>query len=168
MRSTCRSAHPRAFTLVEIMIVVIIISICTVMAMDGISAFEANQRADRGAREALVWFRFARNLAMTTGKKAKVSIDTTNKTLAVYWQSNGTTYDVNPYATSMTATGTAVLNFGANRELTGSSISVNPVATTYFEFGALGTCSQSGTLTFTYAGRSKSLAIAAVGDPQIQ
>jgi hypothetical protein len=68
----------------------------------------------------------------------------------------------------MTPTGTAVLNLGGARELSGTAVSLNPAATTYFEFGPLGTCNQTGTLTFTYAGKSRTLTVTKVGDPQIQ
>jgi len=162
--------HPRrgGFTLVEIMLVVLIMAIIAVMGIDAIAEFDAAQRADRAARESLAFFRFARTLAMTTGKKAKVAVDTTNRTLSVYWQSNGTSYDATPYAVNMTATGTSVLNLNNARDLVGTTIALNPPATTYFEYSALGTCAQTGTVNFSYAGKTKGLAIANVGDPQIQ
>src|SRR5688500_18819078 len=80
-----RACRPRrAFTVVELMIVVLILSILSVTAMDAVATFEANQRADRAARESLAAFRFAKGLAMSTGKKAKVVVDTTARTVSVF------------------------------------------------------------------------------------
>ena len=56
------------------MIVVLIMSIIGVLSLGAVADFEANQRADRAARESLTFFRFARSLAMTSGKNAKVRI----------------------------------------------------------------------------------------------
>ena len=160
-----------AFTMFELVVVVLIMSILSVAGMDAISSFEANQaRADRAARqESLTAFRCARaGLAMSTGKKAKVAIDTANGTVSVFWQSNGTTYDVTAYATSMTASGTWAINMNTSRELVGTTITLTPAATTYFEYSALGTCAQTGTVSFVYASKTKSLVITNVGDPQLQ
>ena len=163
-----RRAGARAFTLVELMLVMLIISILSVAGMDAIASFEANQRADRAARESLTAFRFAKGLAMSTGKKAKVVVDPIARTLSVFWQSNGTTYDATAYPTGMTATGTWVLNMNSSRELVGTTIALNPTTTTYFEYNALGTSGQTGTITFGYASKSKSLVISNVADPQLQ
>jgi prepilin-type N-terminal cleavage/methylation domain-containing protein len=162
------TARGRGFTIVELMLVLVIMSILAVLGMDAIADFESAQRSDRAARESLAFFRFARNLAMTTGKKAKVAVDPANRTVSVYWQSNGTSYDATPYATGMTATGTAVLNMSAARELVGTALALNPAGTTYFEYSALGTCAQTGTVSFSFGGRTKALAVVNVGDPQIQ
>jgi prepilin-type N-terminal cleavage/methylation domain-containing protein len=162
-----RCARP-GFTMIEMMLVLLVMSIIAVLGTDAIAEFEAAQRPERAARESLAFFRSARNIAMTTGKKAKVVINTTNRTLSIYWQSNGSTYDATPYATSMTGSGTAVLNLNNNRELVGTGVSVSPTTVTYFEYSALGTCAQSGQVSFNYAGRSKILNVTNVGDPQIQ
>jgi prepilin-type N-terminal cleavage/methylation domain-containing protein len=163
-----RRGRRRGFTIVELMLVLLIMSILAVLGMDAVADFEAAQRSDRAARESLAFFRFARNLAMTTGKKAKVAVDTANRTVSIYWQSNGTSYDGTPYATSMTGTGTAVLSLATARELAGTSVALNPTTTTDFEYSALGTCAQTGTVNFNYGGRTKSLAVVNVGDPQLQ
>jgi prepilin-type N-terminal cleavage/methylation domain-containing protein len=158
----------RAFTLTELLLVLLIMSILAVLGMDAIGEFEAAQRADRAARESLAFFRLARNLAMTTGKKAKVAIDTSARTVSVYWQSNGTSYDATAYTNGMSATGTSVLNLNSARELVGTTVTLNPAATTYFEYSALGTCAQTGTVSFSYGGKTKGLSIVNVGDPQLQ
>ncbi len=163
-----RTPGRRGFTLVELMMVLLIMSIVALMGMDAIAEFEAAQRADRAARESLAFFRMARNLALTTGKKAKVAVDTTNRTVSVFWQSNGTSYDATAYSSSMTATGAMVLNLNNARELAGTTITLNPGGTTYFEYSALGTCAQTGSVSYTYGGKTKTLAVANVGDPQVQ
>ncbi len=150
------------------MTVVLILSILAVLGMDGIAEFEAAQRPDRAARESLAYFRLARTLAMTTGKKAKVSISTANATVSVFWQSNGAAYDATAYASGMTGSGTAVLNLNNNRELTGTAVTLNPTTATDFEYSALGTCLETGTVTFTYGGKSKAISVVSVGDPQLQ
>jgi len=158
----------RAFTLVEMLLVILIMAIIATLGLDAIANFEAAQRADRACRESLTFFRFARSLAQTTGKKAKVTVDTTNKTFAIYWQSNGTSYDTTPYSTGIVAGGNWTLNINSAHELVGTSVSVTPNTITYFEYGPLGTCNQTGTVAFSYAGLTKSLVVPAVGDPTVQ
>jgi prepilin-type N-terminal cleavage/methylation domain-containing protein len=157
-----------AFTMVEVMLVLLVMSIIAVLGTDAIAEFEAAQRPERAARESLAFFRSARNIAMTTGKKAKVVISTTNRTVSIYWQSNGSAYDATPYATSMTGSGTAVLNLNSSRELVGTGVSVSPVTATSFEYSALGTCAQAGVISFNYGGRSRLLDVKNVGDPEIK
>ncbi len=157
----------RGFTLVEMIIVILILSIVYVMGMDTIATFEANQRADRAAREILAFFRFARQLAMTTGNNAKVQVNTAGNSFAVYLMSNGTTWDAAPYPQAMASGGTMKISLNTARELAGTTISVNPPATTAFIYQPLGTCTATGTVTFTYATKTKSITIPAVGDPQI-
>lgn len=159
--------EPRGFTMIEILLVLLIMSIIAVLGMDGIAEFEAAQRADRAARESLAFFRLARNLAMTTGKNAKVVVNPTSNNVSVFWQSNGTTYDAAAYANSMTSTGTCVLDISNSRDLAGTIITAPAVSTNY-EFSALGNCAATGTVTFQYGGHSKSLVIAFVGDPSLQ
>jgi Tfp pilus assembly protein FimT len=165
---TVASGGRGAFTVMELTMVMLIMSIVGVLGIDAISSFEANQRADRAARESLACFRYARTLAITTGKKAKVAISTASGTVSVYWMSNGTSYDATPVATGSTASGQWVVNMNSARELMGTAISLNPTTTTYFEFNTLGTCGQTGTVSFTYAGRVKSLTVNHVGDPVLQ
>jgi prepilin-type N-terminal cleavage/methylation domain-containing protein len=177
-RSTSPSAPgqaPRAggFTVIEIMIVVLILAIISVLSVSAVANFEANQRADRAAREALAVFRFARNLAMTSGKNATVRVISSDSppvaVLAVYHKRHGTANDAYdytiPHETSLNATRTMVLDLYNSRELLGSRIS--PIGTTDFEFNVLGSCSSPATLTFSFGGRSKAVTIRGVGDPVI-
>lgn len=163
-----RRQFSRGFTLVEMTMVLLIMSIIAMLGVDAVANFEAAQRADRACRESLAYFRFARSLALTTGKKAEVSVNSASGTIAVYYQSNGTSYDTTAYSTGIIAGGSWTLNINNARELAGTAIAITPATTTAFEYGPLGTCNETGTVTFSYAGVSKSLVVAAVGDPQVQ
>lgn len=164
----CRPCPRRGFTLLEVLITLVIIAITAVISVDTIATFEANQRADRGAREAVGFFRFARHLAMTTGKTAEVRINTTTRTLGVYWMSNGTSYDATPYAQSMAAGGQMVINLATQNELAGTTLSVVPGNATDFAYGPLGSCSTTATITFTIGSHYRTLVVPKVGDPTIQ
>ena len=157
----------RGFSALELLIVLIIMSIVAVLGIDSISHFEATQRADRTSRELLSFFRYARHLAMTTGNQAKVQLDTTNQTFAVYLQSNGTTWDATPYTQAMASGGTMLMNLKTERELAGTTMAVTPAANTSFVYQSLGSFTSTGTITCTYGSYSKTLTVASVGDPQI-
>jgi hypothetical protein len=133
-----------------------------------VADFEAGQRAERAARESLAAFRYARNVAMTSGKSAKVVVSTVApRSVSVYWMSNGTTWDATPMATGLTNSGTSVLKMDS-KELSGTAIGLNPSTTTEFVYGALGACGQTGTVTFSYGGKSKSLVVKNIGNPSLQ
>lgn len=161
----------RGFTVVEIMIVVLIMSIIAVLSLGAVADFEANQRPDRAAREAMALFRYARNLAMTSGKNAKVRVvsSSTAAGLTVYHKNYGTNQDAydhtQAYGTSLTAGRTLSLNMNASRELVGTAI--EPAGTTDFEYNVLGSCSTAGTVTFRFGGKSQTLTVRNVGDPTI-
>ena len=157
----------RGFTAMELMIVLLIMSITMVLGTDSIASFEANQRAERAARETLAYFRYARTLAMTTGKNAKVQIDTTQHTVAVYWMSNGSTWDATPASASMAVGGTMSMDLDTRQELVGTTFTVTPAGTTSFIYNALGSNATSATLTFTFGSKSKVLTVPSVGDPQV-
>jgi Tfp pilus assembly protein FimT len=158
--------------MMEVILVLLIMSIIAVLGMDAIAEFEAAQRADRAARESLAFFRLARNLAMTTGKRSRVAISTSNNTVTVLWNQsgdwNGTTGTFASVSNGMTASGTSVLDLTNSRDLVGTTMALNPTSTTSFDYTALGNCAQSGTITFSYGGRTKNLIVAAVGDPTLQ
>jgi prepilin-type N-terminal cleavage/methylation domain-containing protein len=158
----------RAFTAMELLIVLMILSLVAAIGVDSISSFEANQRAERAAKEAHSFFRYARVLAITTGKSAKVQVDTNTRTIAVYWMSNGTTWDATPIASSMTAGGTMFMDLDLRPELKGATFTVTPVGTTSFVYNAVGTSGTTGTLVFAFGSKAKQLTIPAVGDPQVQ
>jgi prepilin-type N-terminal cleavage/methylation domain-containing protein len=163
-----RSPHRRAFTAIEMLIVLLIMSIVSVLGMDTISEFEASQRAQRASLEILAFFRYARNLAMTTGNNAEVKLDTVNNTFAVYLMSNGTTWDTTPYAQEMASGGTMLININSERELAGTTMTVAPTTATAFIYQPLGTCTVTGVISFTDGPKVSTVTVPAVGDPQVQ
>jgi len=156
----------RGFTLIEILIVVMIMSIVMSLGVQTIASFEANQRAERAARETLVAFRFARNLAMTTGKDSCVLFNTSSNSFSIYWKSNGTTWDATPIQQPL-APGNYTINYGTERELAGTTFALNPAATVRFTYNGLGTCDSASTLALRFGSKSKTLSIVRVGDPTI-
>jgi len=157
----------RGFTAMELMIVIMIMAIVASLGVDTISTFEANQRAERAARESLALFRYARYLALSTGKSSKVEIDTSAGTLAVYWMSNGTSWDATPVSHSMFSGNVMQMALSSMRETNGVAMTVTPAGTTSFVYGALGSCATSGTVRFSFGTRSKTLTIPPVGDVQV-
>ena len=156
----------RGFTLIEVLLVVIIVAICATLALDAIGNTEAAMRADRAAREAVTAIKYTRTLTLTTGGTYGVEFDTVNARFQVF-QTVGTNVVPQPMASG----GTYVVNL-SQRELSGATMSVslanlsaNPHDLT---FAPLGNTSNSGTVTFSYAGVTKTVTIPAVGDPTIQ
>jgi prepilin-type N-terminal cleavage/methylation domain-containing protein len=161
--------HPGAFragfTLVEIMLVLLVIAISATLSIDLIADYDAHQRSERAARYSVQFLRYARNLAMTTGKNAKLTVNATNGTFAVYWQSNGTSYDPTPVSQSLMGTGSMSIAVGSRQDLVGTTVS--PTATTDFIYNPLGSCNVAGTLTFTCGGVGQSVTIPVVGEPSL-
>jgi prepilin-type N-terminal cleavage/methylation domain-containing protein len=154
----------RGFTAMELMIVILIMSIVASLGVDTISTFEANQRAERAARESLTLFRYARYLALSTGKSSKVEIDATAGMLAVYWMSNGTSWDATPVTHTMFSGGAMRMTLSSMKETAGTTMTVTPAGTTSFIYGMLGSCGTAGTVKFSYGTKSKTLTIPSVGE----
>lgn len=155
-----------AFTLLEILIVLLIMGIVASFGIQAISAFESSNRAERAAREGLAAFRYARHLAMTTGKSAKVSFDTVNSAFSVYWMSNGSSWDATPVNQPLGG-GTYTVHLKTDAGVFGTGISLNPAGTTAFTYNVLGSCDNATTVTFTYGTKSKTLVVPKAGDPQL-
>ena len=151
----------------EMIAVLLIMAIGATISIDSIAAFDSHQRAERAARNCAAFTRYARNLAMTTGKLAKLSVTPATGTFAVYWQSNGTSYDTSPVSQNLINTGLMTITMGARRDLVGTTMSVSPSGTTDFVYTQLGSCSVAGTLTFSCAGVSNTVTIPTVGDPVV-
>jgi len=151
----------------EVMIVMVIIAIVGVMGMDAIADYETSQRPQRAAGETLAFFRYARHLAMTTGKKAKVQINTTSNTVSVYWMSNGTTYDTTPVTNALGTGNVMTLNINSGREYMGTTITTTPSSATTYEYWPLGQCVNTGSITFSNGSKTSTMTIPAVGDPAI-
>ena len=152
--------------MLEVMIVLLIMALVVSLGVQTIASFEANQRADRAARETLVAFRYARNLAMTTGKNACVLFDPPTNSFSVYWQSNGSSWDATPVQQPL-APGNYTIDYDTEKELVGTSFSLNPSGTNRFTYSGLGTCDNASVVTFTFGSKSKTMSIVRVGDPTI-
>lgn len=168
MRARPNQLAPRAFTMIEVMIVLIIMAICATLAMGAISNYEASQRPERAARECQALLRYARNLALTTGKTACLRINTTNNTMAVYWQSNGTSYDANPVSSSAGVGGQLLIDLDTQREIAGVRMTLSGGGTSQdFAYNALGSGATSGTITFSYGTRARSIVIPRIGEATV-
>ena len=157
----------RAFTLVEIVIVVLIASIAGTIALTAYSSTDAGYRPDRTARELTTALRYARSLAMSTNAICGVEIDTSLQQFRVF-QVSGASY--NTVSQSMMGSGTYVVSLVTQKEIAGVTLTptitgdvTNPYRICY---NSLGATANSGTVICTYAGRTKTLTIPPVGDPQ--
>lgn len=163
-RTGCRS---RAFTLVEILIVVLIAAIAGTIALTAYSSTDAGFRPERAARELTTALRYARSLAMSTNTTCGVEIDTSLKQFRVY-QVVGASYNTVPQ--SLMGSGTYVVSMVTQKEIAGVTMTpaiVGSVTNPYqISFNSLGATANSGTVSITYAGRARVLSIPSVGDPQ--
>jgi Tfp pilus assembly protein FimT len=151
----------------ELIAVLLIMAICLSLGFDLIAQFDAEQRAERSARNCVAFLRYARNLAMTTGYPAKLTINTSTGNFAVYSATNtgGTTWNSSPVSQSLIFNDSMSITLGSRRDLYGTSMTVSPSTITEFDYNQLGTSNNSGTLTFSCAGVAKQVVIPAVGDP---
>jgi prepilin-type N-terminal cleavage/methylation domain-containing protein len=157
----------RGFSLLEILVVITILAIVGTLAADYAATSSNYMKADRAARECVTSIRAARTLAISTGNTCGVRFDTTAKTFQVF--SNNTPGTA--VSNSMAPGGTYVMNLTTNPEVAGVTMSVslaNDVSSPYdLQYTALGATSNSGTVSFTYGGRTRTVTIPAVGDPTI-
>jgi len=153
--------------MVEVLIVLIIMGIVGTLGMDSVSNYDATARPERAARECLMAFRYARQLAVTSGKSTKVTFDTSANAFSVYWMSNGSTWDASPVTQPGAQGGTYTITLANTAELKGTTLSLNPPGTTAFTFNALGSLDNSTVITFTYGPKTRTLTVSKVGDPII-
>jgi prepilin-type N-terminal cleavage/methylation domain-containing protein len=156
----------RAFTIVELTIVLLILAISAAISMDLLANTEAWTRSDRAAREALAAARYARTLAITTGGTYGIEFDTANARFQVF-----NTTGSNVVTSPLIAGGTYVINL-SRTELSGVTMTptiandtTNPYDVIY---NPLGSTTNGGTIAFTYANRTRTLTIPAVGDPTVK
>jgi Tfp pilus assembly protein FimT len=151
----------------EVLVVLVILGVSAKIAVDSISSTDAALRADRAARECLTAVRYARSQAFTSGNTCGVRFNTSTKTFYV-WRANtpGTAMSTNLFGN-----GTYTVDLTNNIELKGVTMTVtlsgassNPYD---LSFTTLGATSNTGTIVFTYAGKSKTVTIPAVGDPTL-
>jgi prepilin-type N-terminal cleavage/methylation domain-containing protein len=159
--------HNNAFTLIETLIVVVILAITATIVLGFIADTDASLRADRAARECLTAFRYARALALTNGNTCGVRFDTTLKKFWV-WQNATPATAVN---NSLMPGGTYTVDLVNNREIAGvvATLAIPSDTTNPYDvqFTSLGATSNTGTVTFTYGGRTCIVTIPAVGDPTL-
>ena len=158
----------RAFTTIEVLMVLLIIGIAAAVSADYISASEANARADRAARQAVIALRYARSLAVASGSSSGVEFDSTGKKIKVYTYVNAVqTFITDPLAPNNLYT----IDLANDREVANVTIAANiPTDTTNpydISFNALGATKNVGTITFTFGHITKTLTIAALADPTI-
>jgi hypothetical protein len=136
--------------------------------MDSIANYDASARPERAARECLMAFRYARQLAITSGKSTKVTFTTgASSGFSVYWMSNGSSWDANPVTMPAAQGGTYTVTMANSNELKGTTISLNPSGTTVFTFNSLGSLDNSTVITFTYGPKTKTLTVPKAGEPSI-
>ncbi len=157
---------PNAFTLVEIMITVLIMSITATIAMEAVANTDAGLRAERAAREAVTAVRFARTRAMSDGTSYIVRFNVGAKTISVVDPNNSYAVLAAPIAGSVMQINLSgqsdVANVAMSPSITGDS--TDPYDVTYT---SLGGTANGGTVTFSYGASIKVLQIPNVGDPII-
>jgi type II secretory pathway pseudopilin PulG len=147
------------------MIVLLIMAITASVAVDTVMGYESAARPERAARECLAAFRYARQLAVTTGKSTRVSFDTTNNAFSVSLNTSGSTWVLATQPLAQGSTYTVTMDNTA--ELRGTTISLNPTSTTTFTYSALGNLDNATTVTFSYGAATKALAVTRNGDAQV-
>ena len=154
----------RAFSLVELMMVMLIAAILGTIAMGTVSHTEAGLRAERAAREAVSAVRFARTRALTDGTSYKVRFNVSARTITVIDPANS-----NAILSAPMAGGVMQINLSGRSDVSGVAMSPTIAGDTSdpydVTFSALGGTSNSGTIAFTYGSITKTLQIPNVGDP---
>jgi prepilin-type N-terminal cleavage/methylation domain-containing protein len=155
----------RGFTLIEILIVLIITAITATLALDAVANTDASLKADRAAREACTALRYARAMTLSYGASYGVEFDTANNRFQVF-QTTGS----NVVTQSLNGTGTYVISL-SSPELARTTMAVTIAgdATNPYDvvFAPLGSTNNTGTVVFTYAGKSRTVTIPKLGDPTI-
>lgn len=155
----------RGFTAMEIIVVLVILGVSAKIAIDSMSSTDAGMRAERAAKECVTAIRYARSLAFTSGNTCGIRFNTSTKTFYV-WQSNtpGTAM-----STNLSGAGTYTVDLTNNRELTGVTMTCTLTGDTSnpydLQYSTLGATANTGTIVFTYSGKTKTVTIPAVGDP---
>ena len=109
-------------------------AIVSTLGMDSIAEFDAASRPKNAAIECILAFRYARQLALTTGTNTKVTFNTASNSFSVYRMSNGSTWDASPVTQPATHGGIYTITMNSSTELNGVIISLNPSGTTALTF----------------------------------
>ena len=161
------------YTLLEMMVVLVVMAIAGTMALAVVSEVDRSERPNRAAKEMVTALRYARMLAMTTGKVCGVQTNTTagvNQFLVYRVDVVGATSTQVTVNEPMGAGGVYAVALGTQSELAGTTMVVTPAGTggvTKFSYDTLGTAGVTGTVQFVYGGRSKTVTIPAVGEATI-
>jgi Tfp pilus assembly protein FimT len=152
---------------VDTLIVVAIIGITSALASDLIGSTNSAIRAQQTAQECQTALTYARSLAITSGNTCGVRFDTNTQQFWV-WQ-NAT--PATPLSTSFTGGATYLFDLVNTPAVAGVSMVVsiptdaaNPFDVQYTQLGAT---TNTGSVTFTYAGKTSTVTIPAVGDPTL-
>jgi prepilin-type N-terminal cleavage/methylation domain-containing protein len=161
-----RTPRAHGFTLIEMLCTVLIMAIVSTIAVDVIADTEAQLRAERAAREAVIAIRFARARAMADGVPYIVRFNVGGKTISVVDPANAYAVLAAP-----TGGGQMLINFGTNRDVANVAMvpSLAGDATDPYDmtFRPNGGTANSGSVSFTYGARTKVLQVPNVGDPII-
>jgi prepilin-type N-terminal cleavage/methylation domain-containing protein len=155
----------RAFTFVEVLCCLLVLSIIAFLGADFIGDTEASLRSEHAAQEALGAVRYARMESITTGTSYTVRFDTSARTISVLDSS------LNVATQRLLAGGTFVIDLSNRRDLTGTTFTAavtGDAANPYdVKFGPTGSTANPGTISFTYGNTSKNLIIPATGEPTL-
>lgn len=162
-----RRQLPAGFTLVEVMLVLAIMAVLAGIGADAVSTYEGAARPERAARECLLAFRHARQLAMTSNMPTKVILTPASGNFAVYWGANGTAWDNTVASQPAGQGGSYSVTLAQSRELAGVALSVNPAQTTTFTYNQMGNLDTTAVITFTYGSQTRTLTLSRSGEPQL-
>ncbi len=196
MRSPAGLSSRGGYTLLEVLVTVLIIGIMSSLAMVDVGANDATTRLSRAAQAIIAAGRYARMQSMGHGQTSGASfqptdayglqIDTNANTITVYhttWNSATSTWSLpgTAVANNLLAGGTYVIHLNTDPAYAGVTISAVHLAGTadtspntaspyycqYRPFGdTFNAGSNAATITLSYGGRSCSINIPTVGDPQ--
>jgi prepilin-type N-terminal cleavage/methylation domain-containing protein len=171
-----RGRFPRAgYTLLEMLMALLIIQMISGFVLYSVSAANNGSRLDLLSKRATGALRYARMLAMSSGKTVNVDFNLTSQTINVYLGAATT-----PVSNALFPGGKCSMNLKSDQGLSGTAISAvsnapaAPVAgaTAYrVTYGVLGTrtnspsFAQPATVTFTCGSGSATLTIPNAGDP---
>ena len=156
----------RAFTFIELVIVVLVLAIAATVALGAFADVDATQRADRAGQELATAFRYARMRAMSTGYAYGVSVSATG--FAVVYQ----TVPGGPWLTESNPLGGGSyrITLADSSLLAGSAITPPAGVTQPMTYRTTGSRSVGGTATITIScgGRTCRVTVPPVGEPTVQ
>jgi prepilin-type N-terminal cleavage/methylation domain-containing protein len=192
-----RGGSRSAFTLIETLMTVIIISVISSLVLVNVSTVDATSRLDRAAQHIIAALRYARIESLSHSQTVSgssqpsdgygVYFNTVSNTVTVYhttWNParNRYFYPGTTVINSLIAGGSYVVNLNTQSDCAGvkiSSVRLNGTSDTRWntrspyacQFRPMGTTPNYGqvpeAITLTYGGRTCTISIPPVGDPQV-